>query len=48
MGRKRLPEGEKKIAITIRLPESVIQKLQSMGSPRKLIENIITELFRKK
>lgn len=48
MGRRRLPEGEVKKPITIKLKEYILQNIEKEGNPRKVIEDIISEKFGKK
>lgn len=48
MGRKRLPEGEVKVSITIKLKEYILKNIEKEGPPRKIIEDIISERYGKK
>lgn len=48
LGRKPLPEGEVKRSITIKLKEYILDNIEKEGSPRKIIEDIITDKYGKK
>lgn len=48
LGRKRLPEGEVKRSITIKLKEYILSEIEKEGIPRKIIEDIITKKYEKK
>lgn len=47
MGRKRLPEDERKEQVNIRLPKWVIDKIKEMGSLQEIIETLIIKTFKK-
>lgn len=48
MGRKRIPEEEKKIPFTITIRKKYIAKLREYGSPARIIERLVEDYLRKK
>lgn len=48
MGRKRVPEEQKKSNVWVRLPNPVIWELENEGKVNKVIERIILEYFQEK
>lgn len=45
-GRKPIPENQKRISVSVRLPRELIEKLDNLKQPRtEIIENAIRKLF---
>lgn len=47
MGRKRKPEDEKKVSITISLPYWMVKKIEKMGARSRIIEHILSKHIKK-
>lgn len=45
MGRKRKPEGERKINITLRLKKSVVDRLRKIRGYNNIVERLIEEFL---
>lgn len=48
MGRKPVPEKERKELLTIRLPRYLIEKLRDIENYNNLIEKLLKDYFNKK
>lgn len=48
MGRKRLPENEKRENVVIRLPKWMILKIKEKGSITKILEELIRKYLKLK
>lgn len=47
MGRKRKPEGERKMSLTINLKEKVLKNVEKDGKPKKVIESMVNNKYGK-
>lgn len=47
MGRKRIPEEEKKITVAINLKRKIVDKIAEKGKPKHVIEKIIEDKYGK-
>ncbi|WP_336791121.1 hypothetical protein [Paenibacillus sp. MMO-177] len=46
MGRHRIPEGERKITVTINLKRKIVDKIrEEVGEPKQVIEKMILDRF---
>lgn len=46
MGRKRLPDSERREKITLRLPRATIERIQEQGTVTEVIEKAIEEYLK--
>lgn len=47
MGRKRLPEQDRREFVGIRLPKWMVDKIREKGKIQEVIESILMRIFRK-
>ncbi|MCY7488064.1 hypothetical protein M5X00_29390 [Paenibacillus alvei] len=47
MGRKRIPEEEKKITVGINLKQKVVKEIEKEGKPKHIIEKMVNEKYGK-
>lgn len=46
MGRKRLPEDQKKVGITLRITKAVVDQLKEIDNYNSLVEKLIVDFLK--
>ncbi|MFD3274590.1 hypothetical protein ACE3MS_31340 [Paenibacillus dendritiformis] len=47
MGRKRIPEEEKKVTVAINLKQKTLDKISEEGKPKHVIEKLVNDKYDK-
>lgn len=47
MGRNRIPEGDVKINVALRLKRRLVEKIKNDGKPQQIIEKIMEDEYKK-